>query len=398
MSNYDDTPRRRRRVDDDDEDDDFEERPRPRRRRRAIGSNGVATAALILGILSLCLGPLAGLPAIICGVLGIAAAGRERVGRGPAIAGTVLGGVSFGLTLLAVLAFNRSWQAAIPGKLAEWAMAKPVPVEFPELGPGRPAQPGVVVHESTVMRGTVPMRVWFYRPERAEGRLPLVLVPPAGSTLVCGMRLAEGDRLEHLPYAAAGFAVASFDIDGDVPRENRPSEAAVLKGAREFRDAQAGLANVRAALDFVLAKAPDVDPGRVYIAGHSSAATLALLTAEHEPRVAACAAFGGVPDVEDSLAKAIPALNRALPGYRTFLNYSSPKTGVETLKCPVFLFHAEDDTVVPIRQCTDFAALLRKTNPNVTLVTTPAGGHYDSMIQEGIPKCIEWLKRLPKGE
>jgi fermentation-respiration switch protein FrsA (DUF1100 family) len=51
------------------------------------------------------------------------------------------------------------------------------------------------------------------------------------------------------------------------------------------------------------------------------------------------------------------------------------------------------DANVPVRDSTDFAALLRKTNPHVTLVTTPRGGHYDSMIREGIPKAIAWFRQ-----
>ena len=58
---------------------------------------------------------------------------------------------------------------------------------------------------------------WYYRPEQATGKLALVLVPPAGSTLFTGMDLGDGDRPEHYPYARAGFAVASFEIDGHVP-------------------------------------------------------------------------------------------------------------------------------------------------------------------------------------
>ena len=45
-------------------------------------------------------------------------------------------------------------------------------------------------------------------------------------------------------------------------------------------DAQAGLVNARNALEFVLARVPEVDPKRIYAAGHSSAGTLALLFAE----------------------------------------------------------------------------------------------------------------------
>jgi dipeptidyl aminopeptidase/acylaminoacyl peptidase len=167
----------------------------------------------------------------------------------------------------------------------------------------------------------------------------------------------------------------------------------VLKSAREFRDARAGLNNAKAALDYLLAKAPEVDPNRIFIAGHSSAATLALLVAEHEPRLKGCASYCGVSDVEERLAWAIPIFDRAIPGYRGFLRFSSPKTHVEKLKCPVFLFHAQDDANVPVTQTTAFADMLKKTNPDVTLDTSARGGHYRSMIDAGIPRGITWMQK-----
>jgi len=184
---------------------------------------------------------------------------------------------------------------------------------------------------------------------------------------------------------------------GQASSSNPASDAAFLNAARQFRDARAGLVNATAALNLVLAKAPTIDRDRIYVAGHSFAATLALLVAEHEPRIKACAAYAPVTDVEARLAEVIPQLDSALPGFREFLHFSSPKTHADKLKCPVFLFHAEDDRNVPIGQSTDFAALLEKTNPNVTLVTTRNGGHYDSMIREGVPKGIDWLRHLQKG-
>ena len=273
--------------------------------------------------------------------------------------------------------------------------AKTSPITFPEFGPSRLIQPGIQFREATLRRGAMPMRVWYYQPENAADKLALVIVPPAGSTLIAGMDLGDGDRAEHYAYAKAGFTVASFEIDGHVPKDTA-SDAAVLQGARQFRDAQAGLANAKAMLDFILAKVPNVDPNRVYIAGHSSAATLALLVAEHEPRIKACAAYAPVTDVETRLAEVIPQLDHALPGYRKFLHFSAPKTHADKLTCPVFLFHAQDDDVVPLRQSTDFVALLKKTNTHVTLVTSASGGHYDSMIREGIPKGIAWLKQIDK--
>jgi dipeptidyl aminopeptidase/acylaminoacyl peptidase len=276
------------------------------------------------------------------------------------------------------------------------AERRAAPITFPELGSGRPIQPGIQFREATLQRGNIPMKVWYYQPEKAEGKLALVLVPPAGSTLIAGMDLGDGDRPEHYPYAKAGFAVASFEIDGHVPSAPPPTEAAMIKGAREFRDSQAGLDNAKAALDFILAKVPNIDPNRIYIAGHSSAATLALLVAEHDARIKACAAYAPCTDVEARLAPGLADLNRALPGYGEFIRFSSPKTHADKLKCPVFLFHAKDDTNVPVSQTTDFAAQVKKSNPNVTLVVVPRGGHYESMLDEGIPKGIAWLKQMSK--
>jgi dipeptidyl aminopeptidase/acylaminoacyl peptidase len=278
-------------------------------------------------------------------------------------------------------------------KPAEQAAA---PVTFPELGPSRLIQPGIKFQEATLQRGALPMRVWYYQPEKAADKLALVLVPPAGSTLIAGMDLSDGDRAEHYPYARAGFAVGSFEIDGHVANAERASDAVLLQGARQFRDARAGLDNARVALDFILAKVPQIDPKRVYIAGHSSAATLALLVAEHEPRIKACAAYAPCTDVENRLAQMIPTLENALPGYREFLRFSSPRTHADKLTCPVFLFHALDDKNVPARESTTFAALLKKHNQHVTLVTTATGGHYNSMVREGIPKGIAWLRQRQK--
>jgi dipeptidyl aminopeptidase/acylaminoacyl peptidase len=267
------------------------------------------------------------------------------------------------------------------------------PSKFPDFGPAQLIKPGVKFREATLERGKLPMRIWYYEPENAADKLALVLVPPAGSTLYIGMELSEGDRTEHYPYVEAGFAVASFDIDGHVPNLQFAGDEAVLQGARAFREAQAGLANAKAALDFVLAKAPQIDPKRIYIAGHSSAATLALLEAEHEPRIKACVAYAPVTDVESYLAQATPGLERALPGMKDFLRSSAPKTHADKLKCPVFLFHAQDDGTVPFRHSTDFAAHVKGTNQDVTLITTAKGGHYIAMLREGIPKGITWLQK-----
>ena len=63
--------------------------------------------------------------------------------------------------------------------------------------------------------------------------------------------------------------------------------------------------DVLAAADF-LAKQESVDPARVYLGGHSTGGTLALLTAESSGRFRATFAFGPVDDVESYGVDSLP--------------------------------------------------------------------------------------------
>src|SRR5579884_3261169 len=219
---------------------------------------------------------------------------------------------------------------------------------LPGLGQARKLEPGVLFYEVAVphIDGS-PGKLWIYLPEHpSQPRLPCILIAPAGTPLTYGMNLAEGDRPEHLPYVRAGFAVVAYEIDGNV--EDDRNEQQILAGARAFRDAEAGIANAKRALDYAVARVPGIDPNRIYTAGHSSAATLSLQVAEHEPRIKACIAYAPVCNVPKRLGKRlITAFSDLIPGYRDFIERSSPQSSTATLRCPVFLFHADDDGNVP---------------------------------------------------
>src|SRR5947209_13976462 len=105
-----------------------------------------------------------------------------------------------GVLLLAALGCNPSG----PGKPSA-ALTPPKfdPASFPALAPPRPIESGVVVHQVDV--GLNP--IWVYLPAKqaAAGTLPCVLIAPAGTPLIFGINLNEGDRPEHLPYVRAGF-------------------------------------------------------------------------------------------------------------------------------------------------------------------------------------------------
>lgn len=81
------------------DDDDRGERP------RTIPGNGMATAALVLGVLALC-GGLTAIPGLICGIIGMGrASSRNGAGFGMALAGVILSGIGIftGIPLMIVL-------------------------------------------------------------------------------------------------------------------------------------------------------------------------------------------------------------------------------------------------------------------------------------------------------
>lgn len=269
-------------------------------------------------------------------------------------------------------------------------------IAFPALGSTVQIEPGILLHETTIQRGGTAMKVWIYQPDKGAEKFPCVLIGPAGSHLIDGMKLEKGDRAEHLPYSRAGFIVIAFDIDGAWPAAPNPSERDIIAAATAFQNAQGGLANARTALDFAIERVPALDSRRVYTAGHSSAATLALLVASADPRIKACAAFAPATDVEGRIGdETIQSLSASIPGFAAFMKMSSPRTHLGELKCPVFLFHAKDDETVPSSQTSRFAIDLKRTNSEVVYVEAPKGGHYQSMIQEGIPQAIRWFRKLP---
>lgn len=278
------------------------------------------------------------------------------------------------------------------------AAARQTAGNLPPLGPGRVLAPGIRVHEVSLPRAPRPMKVWVYLPD--DGRttpLPAVLIAPAGTRLFHGMELGDGDRPEHLPYVRAGFAVVAYELDG--PLGDNLTDAQVLAAAQAFKNAEAGVANARAALAYVRAKAPRIDPERVYTAGHSSAATTSLLVAQRVPGIRGCIAFAPVAYLEPRLGEDVITLfERFIPGYRQFIRGSSPSQNAASLRCPTFLFHAADDSNVPVQESEQFAALLKRTNPKVTFVRVPTGNHYDSMIRQGIPAAIQWLRTQEMGK
>jgi dienelactone hydrolase len=296
--------------------------------------------------------------------------------------------------------------AVAPAVKRPWTM----PV-LPAPGEGVEIEPGVWLHEVELRGGGGPGgklpghsgKLWLYLPDGDHDpkSLPCILIAGAGSNLITGMGLGDGDRAEQLPYVRAGFAVLAYELDGMLPEPKPTNDAAFAPFVRSFLDAEAGLVNMRVAVEFATTKVPSIDPGRLFAVGHSSAATLALLVAENEPRIAACVAFAPQVDVKEFIpTQAQQALAQLVPGANQFFTRFNPRDGEEKFHCPLLLFVALDDPIVKIQAIRGLEERLKGMNKSVVLATVPTGGHYDPMINTGIPLAIRWLKgirRQPDG-
>ncbi len=299
--------------------------------------------------------------------------------------------------LFVAIAFIPACQQKAPpaAEVPPTANMPAVAVTFPELGEGQLLQDGIRVHKLTIQRGRVPMKLWVYLPKPTvpatpDAKLPVVFIAPAGSPMLIGMDLTDGDSAEHLPYAKQGYVTISYSLDGHVAESNRNNDAVFMAGVQAYKASGAGRENARTAIDFAMAKLK-IDPDRVTIAGHSSAATHSLMVARLDPRIKACVSYAPCLDVVTWLTPNLAMLEQAVPGFRTYITGTSPVVFPTEPKCPTFLFHAKDDTVCKYSETVGYVAKLGATNPNVKLLSSNTGGHSQAMHTTGIPAAIKWL-------
>lgn len=257
---------------------------------------------------------------------------------------------------------------------------------LPPDPPPRLIEAKVRFHQVTLSKFAEHPRLWVYEPVDDHRVHPCIFIAAAGSPLITGMSLSEGDQAEHLPYARAGFTVVAYDVSG----QGAPADPIASK---LFAKRRLGIDNGKAAIDAALAHEA-IDPLRLYAVGHSSAATLALQLAADDSRIRGCVAFAPVTDEQkwvDMVAMSQVQVNA--PNMPALIAQYSPMANIENLRCPVMLFTASDDKTVPTSTVETYADKLKAVNHDVSLVSVTSGGHYDSMIKKGIPAAIEWLQR-----
>jgi dienelactone hydrolase len=162
----------------------------------------------------------------------------------------------------------------------------------------------------------------------------------------------DGKKRPAIVWIQGGF---EFDINRSAwmpaPRENDQSarafrEAGMVEllpslrgcndnpGAREYFLGEVD--DVLAAIEFVR-KRPDVDPSRVYLGGHSTGGTMALLVAASHPAVRAVFAFGPIADVGGygETGTGLDAADRAELAIR------SPVHSIADVSVPVYVIEGD---------------------------------------------------------
>lgn len=290
-------------------------------------------------------------------------------------------------------------QSATLTPAAQMITAAPSAPQFPELPSPVHLANGVDLYllQFTGTGAGLPMHARLYLPagDHSVRTLPCVFIAPAGTRLVYGASLSNDDSPEHLPYVRAGFAVMAYELSGNLNLpQNAPVKYRDLRNPiYQFIAADGGLANARLAIEYVLTKVPQVDPNRLYAAGHSSAGTMALDLAAADTRIRAVAAYAPATDVVGYWGNHLDDLNRAVPGSAAMAAKVSPIQHVSQFNCPVFIFHADDDRTVPNGEVQRFVDEMESAGKSIEFRRAPSGGHYNSMIREGIPQGISFFLR-----
>ncbi|NHZ91620.1 prolyl oligopeptidase family serine peptidase [Massilia sp. CCM 8733] len=117
-----------------------------------------------------------------------------------------------------------------------------------------------------------------------------------------------------------------------------------------------------------LAKQPYVDPDRIYLGGHSTGGTLALLTAETSARFRAVFAFGPVGEI-DGYGGRFTSFNPANPREAAL---RSPARWLGSVRSPVFVIEGAGgniDSLLAMRSAT--------SNPHIRFVAVKGADHFN---------------------
>lgn len=205
----------------------------------------------------------------------------------------------------------------------------------------------------------------------------------------------SGARRPAIVWIHGGF---TWDIDGDLwkpaPRNNDQTAAALrVDGLVVMVPALRGASGnpgkpecFLGEVDDILAAArhlaqrPDVDPSRIYLGGHSTGGTLALLAAASTDRFRAVFAFGPVADPREY------GDSGCIPGERPAPEYiaRAPVAWIDAIVTPTLVIEGEYGNAGAFR------VLRRRASPAVQFFAVPGADHFSALApaSEAIARAI----------
>jgi dipeptidyl aminopeptidase/acylaminoacyl peptidase len=222
--------------------------------------------------------------------------------------------------------------------------------------------------------GDLVLKAWI-SPDPQDGQRHPAVVYVHG-----GFALGQGDWSDASAYLQSGYVVMTPALRGE---NGNPGHFELFYGEVE---------DVIAAGRYVQ-RLPYVDPARVFVAGHSTGGTLAMLSAMLPSPFAAAASFGGSPD-QESFFQAwdnIVPFNRSDPR-ETRLR--SPSEFAGSFRCPLYLFVGAEDSGY-LGQTRKLASDAKRTGKPCEAHVVP-GDHFQS-LEPSIQRSINEFAKIRAG-
>jgi dienelactone hydrolase len=262
--------------------------------------------------------------------------------------------------------------------------------------------PEVMVYHVKFPRRTYSSRLVVFLPTHpAKPKLPCIFVAPSATAPLYGQTIDEETMVygNYINYAKAGYAVVAHDVDGyidEVGHISDPPSAMVIDSLKAFKASDAGVLNAKLAIDYAVARIPQIDPNAMYVAGTGSGGTIALMVAATDPRIKAAIAYSPITNLPGKHAALVETISKSVPGYKEFIDRSSPHNQIDKMKKPLFVFHNDRSTETSLADTTSFVESVQKNN---SLVSFTHG--QDQNLTNGdylsIKQAIEWLNTQQKN-